>query len=227
MHPRWCLRRWSCRGAGPVKRSPRDYVVATLVALGVNWLLLSSIIWLNEISQPEEKESALKRIHFKLDQITKDAKTPLQSPPTFQAASALSVALPKLTLPSAINLNQNMLEDWDTVTTLGDFNEGLNPNDLVFKEDGVDKRAKLLSRATPRYPRLAQRQGLGGTVEFRIVVGLDGNVEKVQLLKADPPGIFEASAEAAIRQYRYSPAIVDGKPVRSFYRQKIIFKVRN
>ena len=210
-----------------MKESPRHFVIAACVAVLVNGLLLSSIVWLNRVMQPETRDSNIKQTHFRLEKTTPENPSPLSPPSTFRAASTLSLALPKLSLPSAIAMSRTIFDEWESVTTMGDLSDGLNSNDLVFKEDAVDKQAQLLSRATPRYPRVAQRQGLGGTVTFRIVVGRDGSVEKVDLLGATPAGIFEASAEAAIRQYRYTPALMDGKPVRSFYRQKIIFRLRD
>lgn len=205
----------------------KQYLSAAGIALIANALLLYSIVWLNEITQPQESNSNAQRTYFQLDQNPTPKKSPPLESPSLQVASMLSTPLPKLNLPSAIQMPNNLLDDWTTLTNLSDLTDGVSSGELIFKEDAVDNRAKLLSRARPRYPRLAKRQGLGGEVTFRIIVGQDGSVQDVELLDAQPPGIFEASAEAAIRQYKYSPARVDGKPVRSFYRQKIIFRVRD
>ena len=205
----------------------KQYGLALLVAVAANWALVTSIVWLNEIGQPEEHQIPSKLTHFEIQNPTPESTSPIAPAPSIQAATLVSLSVPKLALPSAIKMSRALVDDWNTVTNFDEMNDEFRSNDLVFKEDAVDKPAHLIAQATPRYPRLAERQGISGVVVFRIIVGVDGNVENVQLLKAEPTGIFESSAESAIRQYRYSPAQMDGQPVRSFYRQKIIFRVRD
>ena len=62
-------------------------------------------------------------------------------------------------------------------------------------------------RVDPVFPA-----GVRGSVILEITIGRDGRVEEVRTLRADDG--FEAPAVAAIRQWRYEPTIVDGRPIR-------------
>ena len=62
-------------------------------------------------------------------------------------------------------------------------------------------------RVDPVFPA-----GQRGSVILEITIGRDGRVEDVRTLRADDG--FEAPAVAAIRQWRYEPTIVDGRPIR-------------
>ena len=62
-------------------------------------------------------------------------------------------------------------------------------------------------RVDPVFPA-----GVRGSVILEITIGRDGRVEDVRTLRADDG--FEAPAVAAIRQWRYEPTIVDGRPIR-------------
>jgi TonB family protein len=62
-------------------------------------------------------------------------------------------------------------------------------------------------RVDPVFPA-----GQRGSVILEITIGRDGRVEAVRTLRADDG--FEGPAVAAIRQWRYEPTVVDGRPIR-------------
>jgi protein TonB len=64
----------------------------------------------------------------------------------------------------------------------------------------------LLSRVQPRFPEAALRRRLEGEVEVLLTVAPDGGVEAVEVLRAEPPGVFEREAVLAARRWRYAPA---------------------
>ena len=49
---------------------------------------------------------------------------------------------------------------------------------------------------------------------FRLT-GLTGSgaASRLQVIKAHPPGVFEEAALASVKQWRFAPAMKDGKPV--------------
>ena len=51
-------------------------------------------------------------------------------------------------------------------------------------------------------------------MKVRYDIGDDGAVENLVLVASDPPGVFDAAALAAVAQWRYRPATLDGAPVR-------------
>jgi len=52
-----------------------------------------------------------------------------------------------------------------------------------------------------------------------VLINENGGVDSVATLEARPPGIFGGLARAAFATVRFSPALKDGKPVKS---QKIV-----
>lgn len=64
----------------------------------------------------------------------------------------------------------------------------------------------LVTRTPPRFPEAALRRRLEGEVELNLRIAADGSVEAVDLLRADPPGVFDREAVLAVRRWRYAPA---------------------
>lgn len=70
---------------------------------------------------------------------------------------------------------------------------------------------KLIHRVAPAYPDLAKRAGVSGTVILSAMVAKDGSVTKLKLVKGSQ--LLAAEAIRAASQWRYSPFILDGKPI--------------
>ena len=69
----------------------------------------------------------------------------------------------------------------------------------------------LLHRVEPIYPEVAAAAQLVGTVILEAVVGIDGFVESVKLLKARNV-LLDKAAIAALKQWRYTPLVLNGIP---------------
>ncbi len=204
----------------------RHYLVAVVLSLLANFALFHLILWVNAITHPPESPPPSSRQReFRIDRAVHPERA-LRRPTPVPVARAPGLALPKLALPSAILLDAPRLDalalDPGTLLHSPDF----NGEELVFKEDAVDTPSRVVSRVMPRYPRLARQQRIEGHVLFRIVIGPDGSVESTRLIDSQPAGIFDSVASTAIARFRYSPARVDGQPVRSYKRQKIHFTLR-
>src|SRR5271163_3695703 len=76
---------------------------------------------------------------------------------------------------------------------------------------GVVKPAELLHQVNPEYPKLARAQRVEGTVRLNMTIGADGVVHSVTVLGG--PLLLIRAAEEAVRQWRYSPTLLDGKPI--------------
>ncbi len=75
----------------------------------------------------------------------------------------------------------------------------------------------------PEFPDVAREQDLAGYVDLEFTVNADGSVADVTVLKARPAGVFEKSAVAAVRQWRYRPLARDGAPVSEHARLRLNF----
>ena len=76
----------------------------------------------------------------------------------------------------------------------------------------VVQEAKLIRRVVPDYPSAAKRDGTKGSVDLEVTVSSRGVVEAVAVVAATPPDMFEKSAVAAVRKWKYDPRFVDGLP---------------
>jgi TonB family protein len=72
---------------------------------------------------------------------------------------------------------------------------------------------KLLHRVSPAYPIEARVLRQGGTVVLAATVMEDGRVGSVRVI--DGPQLFAQSAVEAVKQWRYKPFELDGKPVKN------------
>jgi protein TonB len=77
---------------------------------------------------------------------------------------------------------------------------------------GELKAPALLERVEPEYPPLAVRAQVQGVVILEAVVDRQGRVEDVHVLRSIP--LLDKAAIEAVRQWRYSPLLLNGKPER-------------
>jgi protein TonB len=105
-----------------------------------------------------------------------------------------------------------------TITTLkpGDFIKTPPKANDIFRPAQVDRKPRVLRPVTPVYPLDAQRKGIEGKVVLRFVVDENGQVKDPEVIKAEPTGVFEQAALAAIIKYRFDPAVVNDKKVKCF-----------
>ena len=70
-----------------------------------------------------------------------------------------------------------------------------------------------IKRVAPKYPRRALVRGIQGAVVTRFCITPPGEPGGVEVVDESPPGVFAEAAIEAVRQFRYAPRIVLGKPV--------------
>lgn len=83
--------------------------------------------------------------------------------------------------------------------------------------------ATLIQRVNPTYPSQARSHGIDGDVVLDVTIGDDGSVHKVAVVSG--PGILTNAAVTAVRQWRFSPALLNGKPLEIQKRVTIVFKL--
>jgi protein TonB len=93
---------------------------------------------------------------------------------------------------------------------------------IVFKVGMT--RPEIVHRVEPRYTEAARKIGLQGVVIVQAVIDEQGRVADVQVLRGLRMGLDEA-AVAAIQQWRFTPALLAGKPVKVYYNLTINFQV--
>lgn len=76
----------------------------------------------------------------------------------------------------------------------------------------------------PDYPESARATGQEARVVLKIVVELDGHVGRIQVLKGEEP--FTSVAIAAVKQWKYEPAKLEGQPIVVFKIVDLKFRIR-
>lgn len=80
-----------------------------------------------------------------------------------------------------------------------------------------------IERVNPVYPSLAQKSKIEGTVVVKVLVGINGNVEKVEVLKSHP--LLDNAAVEAAKQFKFVPGKQNGKPVKTWVSIPFNFKL--
>jgi len=76
---------------------------------------------------------------------------------------------------------------------------------------GPLQMALLINRVEPIYPALAIDTHREGRVELHAIISTEGKIESLEVISGDP--FFIQSALSAVRQWRYRPTILNGRPV--------------
>jgi TonB family protein len=83
----------------------------------------------------------------------------------------------------------------------------------------------LVLRIEPSYPPAMIRVREEGVVAVEAIIGKDGSIEDASIVTATN-GLFEAEALRAVRQWRYRPGMLDGRPVRVRLLVTVTFRLR-
>jgi TonB family protein len=83
----------------------------------------------------------------------------------------------------------------------------------AIPEQWVDTPARLVHGIAPSYPPMARANTVEGDVRLELIVGAYGNVESARIVLSAGHGFDEAALQAA-RQFRFAPAMKDGRAVR-------------
>ena len=75
----------------------------------------------------------------------------------------------------------------------------------------VEELPEAVTRVTPVYPDLAREAGVDGTVMVQALVGKDGKVKDVRVVKSIP--MLDENAKVAVRKWVFKPALSNNKPV--------------
>lgn len=89
---------------------------------------------------------------------------------------------------------------------------------------GTSKDAVMVRQVQPVYPAMALRRRMSGWVEVRFIVGTDGKVSEVTVLRSDPARLFDREATRAVQQWLFEPAQRNGVKVPSTLSRRIEFK---
>jgi protein TonB len=151
----------------------------------------------SEEAEPQAPRPSLGRVRLAKPKIGHNARTTLNgdAAPTLEADSEqLPAGDPSLT-GGLLAANTNQPSAPAAPTPIG--------GDVVT--------ARLISSVPPAYPALARTQHIQGDVRVDALIGVNGRVTSMKVISG--PTLLHQAAMDALRQWKYQPATLDGKPV--------------
>ena len=111
---------------------------------------------------------------------------------------------------------------------LGDSSGGLGGNadgGTGLVED-FDHKPRIVHRVKVEYPEDARKKRIIGHVLLRFRLDETGLLSQLEVSRAVPPGVFEQAALEAVKQWRFAPALKNGRPVACRVELPIPFVLR-
>jgi len=87
------------------------------------------------------------------------------------------------------------------------------PSAGVVRVGGNIKQPTKVFHVAPVYPASMQAAGLEGVVKLDVLIATDGNVASVRVASAQVHPAFAASAATAVKQWKFTPTLLNGQPV--------------
>jgi TonB family protein len=132
--------------------------------------------------------------------------------PFLQKATELRNTIVKEMTSQQIDEARELAEKWESVR--------LNsPKEIA----GTVLRSKLIKSVPPVYPYTALRNRVQNAVILEITVDEVGNVEEIKVVEGSP--LFIDAAVAAVKQWKYTPTLLDGIPIKIKGKVTVGFKL--
>jgi TonB family protein len=77
------------------------------------------------------------------------------------------------------------------------------------QQSSSESGRKVVRRVEPRYPEMAKKLNISGTVKVFAVVAADGTVKAVEPVGGSP--LLLQASEYAVREWRFAPAAAESK----------------
>lgn len=88
----------------------------------------------------------------------------------------------------------------------------------------VEELPEAITRTAPVMPDCAREQKISGTVVIQALVGRDGSVTDTKIVNSDSVCLNDA-AVAAVRQWKFKPALAKGQPVAVWVAVPVRFRI--
>ncbi|HXO28797.1 MAG TPA: TonB family protein [Thermoanaerobaculia bacterium] len=100
-------------------------------------------------------------------------------------------------------------------------------DDVALAIGGAISRPQIIpgTKVEPRYTEQARQAHLQGVVVLRAVIDERGNVIDIELRKRLRFGLDEEAVKA-VSQWKFTPALLNGRPVKVFFDLTVVFEVR-
>ena len=156
---------------------------------------------------------------------------PPESPKEMVSATKIvhkQIQRPTIVRPNlSVQLNPNLPELPNSIALgpLSNFSMKAQMPQGLFSTSELDYPLQTLVRLPASYPLRARRLGIEGWVKVAFIVTTEGRVRDINVVAAEPKGVFESSVTRSVSQYRFKPGTVDGSAVEVRVITTIRFKM--
>ena len=221
--PSVSLYQFMAYGAPELKEVARKYLVRALGVASAAWLVLFMLsMGTSALLSHRARETSVVVVPYRElaapPPLTQDAPPPQVAITQPVAPPTVGVAVP---VPDAEAPPEQTIASQEEIaqTTPGvDAGKG----DLVVAPPSddlpqfgeyvyVEELPEAITKVKPDYPDIAREAGVDGVVLVQALVGKDGKVKDVRVVKPIP--MLNDAAIAAVRQWVFKPALSNNKPV--------------
>jgi len=211
----------------PLSVLKRQYVRIFWICFGVSVIAHAAMFWLNKEFRVEAYESTREQVVIQIEDIPETRQVQKPPPPP---RPAVPIATESEDLADDVTIETTDLdfddlpqEDIAPPPPLSELVEGasLEEEAEIVPFYHVEVPPERIKSFAPKYPDIARKAGMEGRVFLQLLVGVDGKVEQVKVLKG--PEIFREAAITAAKQFRFKAARQNDKPMRVWVSQVIRF----
>jgi protein TonB len=197
-------------------------IVAISVSIALNAAMLALLMRPPEFTLPATDEPQIQAqvidtrpIPKPIDPlpIEKPHSKPVQTPVQPLQRQKDVVVISRQQTPVSIAVDANPLKDTTT-----------NQVTHEISTQPVEASLTPIASPAPAYPRDALRDGITGTVELELLVGVDGSVLQVRITRSSGNHQLDSAArDQVLRNWRFQPALRNGIAVQALGRVPIVF----
>lgn len=206
------------------KSGAREYIAGLLSMTVGSVVVIGTLLMINRMSEAPDREEVAANTSFAVEKKQPPPPPPRPEPQRQPPKRSSQPSPPMVSLDSSLSGIDFGLPGFDAAD-LNDLQDELlgDTRDVVMTDDSVDSPPRPTYQAPLQYPRSARASGVEGYVVLSLLISATGEIEKVQVLEAQPSGVFEDAALQGVREWQFEPAQYQGRNVRVWARQKVRF----
>lgn len=109
---------------------------------------------------------------------------------------------------------------------IGVFIAGCTTTDpKVYDNELVTIQSTPIIRVDPKYPN--GDLSLNGHITANLIINESGEVSKVKIIESVPSGVFDKEAKRVLKYWRYRPASLNGKAVKTSHLVRLTWQSRS